>query len=153
METLPHRQGPAPSTSGPSPHEQVSQNAPPDLQEELFERISALPNVVVAESLVSVPGARAFRLPPEVAGGPAEAFQAETEFAHLHPAYDGSLHVALPPEAARAVVDGGWGEPHPVSGYMLVFGPRTRDEVDIVWRIVRASYDYATGALEGTAIA
>lgn len=96
-----------------------------------------------------MPGARAFRLPQEVAVGPPEAFQAETEFAHLHPTYDGSLHVALPPDAARAVVDGGWGEPHPRSGYMLVFGPRTDDEVEIVWQIVRASYDFATGALAG----
>ena len=46
-------------------------------------------------------------------------------------------------------MDGGWGEPHPRSGYMLVFGPRTDDEVEIVWQIVRASYDFATGALAG----
>ena len=145
MQKLPAREGPKAQASGPFPHEQVTQNAPPDLQEELFARVTSLPHVTVADSLVSVPGARAFRLHPEAAAGPAEAFQAETEFAHLHPPYDGSLHVALPTDQAEVVIDGGWGEPHPVSGYMLVFGPRTTEELEIVWQIVRASYDFASG--------
>ena len=50
-------------------------------------------------SMVSVPGARAFVL-GEAAGRPPEAFMVGGEFAHLHPDYDGSLHLILPPEAA-----------------------------------------------------
>ncbi|MFH0352403.1 MAG: hypothetical protein ACHBMF_10820 [Chromatiales bacterium] len=41
----------------------------------------------------------------------------------------------------------GWGEPHPISGTMMVFGPRDAEELEIVLGIVRASYDYARGEL------
>jgi len=64
---LPLRSGPKPDTTRPSrthatPHKQISQNAPPDMQEELFARASSLAGVSVGDSLVSVPGARAFHL-------------------------------------------------------------------------------------------
>lgn len=148
---LPPRRGPHPETTRPSrerpgPHQQISQNAPPEWQEALFESVRALPGVVIRKSCVSVPGARAFHLDKAVARGPKGAFQCQREFAHLHPAHDGSLHVALPPEVYQAVQARGWGEPHPVSGTMMVFGPRDGAEVETVLRIVEASYRYATGA-------
>lgn len=147
---LPQRRGPKPETTRPSreqpsPHQQVSQNASPEWQEALFERIRALPGVTVGESLVSVPGARAFHLDEAMARGPADAFQRGREFAHLHPVHDGSLHVALPQPVYDAVLANGWGEPHPVSGTMIVWGPRDADELEIVWRIVKSSYDFARG--------
>ena len=148
---LPARAGPAPRTTRPqpggrpTPHTQLSQNAPPELQEILFERASALPGVTVGDSHVSVPGARAFHLDRSLARGPAEAFQARTEFAHLHPTPDGSLHMTLPPRLYEAVRARGWGEPHPVSGTMMVFGPRDPGELEVVWRLLQASYGFATG--------
>lgn len=69
--TLPERAGSAPSIDDPNPHTQTSQNAPEGLQETLFERASRLPGVTVAESLVSVPGPRAFMLSEDHANGPA----------------------------------------------------------------------------------
>lgn len=148
------RAGAKPETTKPSrerrlPHQQISQNAPVELQEELFERARRLPGVVVGESLVSVPGARAFHLEPSYARGPAQAFQAEREFAHIHPAYDGSLHLTLPPEEFREVERKGWGESHPVSGTMMVWGPRDGRELETVWDILKASYRYATGSDDG----
>jgi hypothetical protein len=47
-----------------TPQQQESQNAPIELQEALFGRITELDGVVTAPSAVSVPGARAFLLPP-----------------------------------------------------------------------------------------
>ncbi|MGH8728405.1 MAG: luciferase family protein [Burkholderiales bacterium] len=129
----------------PTPHSQISQNAPYEFQEALFERIQALPGVSVGKSLVSVPGARAFHLDEALARGPKDAFQRGYEFAHIHPAHDGSLHVALPRDAYDKVLAQGWGEPHPISGTMMVFGPRDAEELEIVFGIVRASYDYARG--------
>jgi hypothetical protein len=154
METkfdLQQRAGPRPETTqpkrgeAPTPHSQLSQNAPREYQEALFERIRALPGVSVGKSLVSVPGARAFHLDEALAHGPADAFQRGREFAHLHPAQDGSLHIALPRNVYDGVLAHGWGEPHPISGTMMVFGPRDADELEIVFRIVKASYDYAVG--------
>lgn len=147
---LPLRSGPRPSTRRPSravpgPHQQVSQNAPPHLQEALFARARSLPSVSVGASLVSVPGARAFHLDEAAARGPRAAFQRGREFAHLHPPHDGSLHLTLDPMLYQEVLAKGWGEPHPVSGTLMVWGPRNEEELDIVWNLVRASYEYATG--------
>jgi phospholipase/carboxylesterase len=153
LSTLPERIGGPPRTNPAMPHTQVSENAPSPLQEALFERISALPGVAVGPSHVSVPGARGFHLDAEHAKGATEAFMVGTEFAHLHPAYDGSLHVKLPEAMARQVIEHGWGEFHPMVSQgaippttLMVFGPRDDSEVDTVFAIVRASYDAATGA-------
>src|SRR5258708_20249353 len=100
LSTLPQRAGERPETHHAMPHQQVSQNAPSEFQEALFERIAALPGVIVGQSHVSVPGARAFHLEPESAGGDSGAFMAGTEFAHLHPPYAGSLHTLPPPPPA-----------------------------------------------------
>jgi phospholipase/carboxylesterase len=142
---LPSRPGPAPEVTGPRPHAQRSQNAPADLQEELARRALALPGVKQAASLVSVPGARAFVLDHRHAHGPRRAFQIGHEFAHLHPTADGSLHMTLPAAYAQAAFEKGWGVPHPLSGTPLIFGPRTREELEVVWQLLRASYDYASG--------
>ena len=152
LSTLPRREGDAPATNPNMPHTQVTQNAPRELQEALFERAAGLPGVIVARSHVSVPGARAFHLDQAYAGGPDEAFMAGTEFAHLHPPYDGSLHLVLPEPAARQVIELGWGEFHPLvqQGVMpptnlMVFGPRDAGELESVWKVVQASYANAVG--------
>lgn len=141
---IPRRQGPRPETNPRPPHTQVTQTAPPELQEELFARAAALPGVEVGRSLVSVPDARAFHLRPDVAGGPRAAFQAGTEFAHLHPSHDGSLHLTLPPSLATRAAEEGWTEPHPIGpGVVMVYGPRDGDELEVVWQLVVASYRWA----------
>ena len=152
MYAPPERRGPRPATQLAMPHQQLDQIAPAEWQEGLFERCRALPGVVVGRSHVSVPGARAFHLDPDLAAGVPEAFMVGTEFAHLHPPYDGSLHLALPVEVARAVIDAGWGEHHPLvqQGVMpptqlMVYGPRDADELEVVWQIVEQSYAFARG--------
>ena len=148
----PLRRGERPSTQRVMPHQQLDQNAPPALQEELFERCRLLPGVIVGRSHVSVPGARAFHLDPDLAGGEPDAFMRGTEFAHLHPGYDGSLHLALPYETAQAVIAAGWGEHHPLveqgvmpATQLMVYGPRDAGELEVVWAIVEQSYAFARG--------
>ena len=144
-DPIPQRDGPPPEVIGPRPHAQRSQNAPAELQNELIRRALELPGVSAADSRVSVPGARAFVLDEAHALGPSEAFQAAREFAHVHPPDDGSLHMTLPGDVAQAAYAAGWGEPHPVSGTPLVFGPRDAAELEVVWGLLRASYEYACG--------
>jgi hypothetical protein len=153
IRSLPPRAGPRPDTHTSMPHQQLSQNAPAEMQEALFKRAGGLPGVVVGASRVSVPGARAFVLSDSAANGPPEAFMVGTEFAHLHPPYDGSLHLALPEEAASEVERTGWGELHPLAraGVMpptalMVFGPRDAAELEVVWTILQASHAFARGA-------
>lgn len=150
--SVPPREGQRPTTSRPSidtpfPHQQLDQNAPAALQDALFQRVAELPGITVGRSLVSLPDARAFHLDPALARGPRTAFQRRTEFAHIHAEYDGSLHLTLPPDLYGDVLATGWGEPHPVSGTMMLFGPRDEAELEVVWQIVLASYRYATGDL------
>jgi uncharacterized protein (TIGR00369 family) len=110
----------------------------------LLRRVRTLPEVEVGWSAISVPHARGFHLKPHAAEGAAEAFQRGSEFGHLHPEHDGSLHLTLPPALYGEVLQAGWGEPHPISGTMLVFGPRDEVELEVVWRLVCASYNWAT---------
>jgi hypothetical protein len=78
-----------PSRTRPSPHTQISQNAPADMQEKLFARAASLAGVSVGDSLVSVPGARAFHLDPALARGRPK-----------HSSEAGSLRTCIPPAMA-----------------------------------------------------
>ncbi|HET7398119.1 MAG TPA: phospholipase, partial [Intrasporangium sp.] len=72
------------------------------------------------------------------------------EFAHLHPEYDGSLHLALPAPLAADLVVRGWGTPHPwagmrlAPGFVMLFGARTADELETVVGIVTTAHALAT---------
>ena len=113
----------------------------------------ALPNVREEPSRISVPGARALVLDPDVAAGPPSSFLIGTEFAHLHPAPDESLHLNLPPERARDEIEAGWAEYHPfvLRGQieptrLLVYAARDAGELEKVYELVAESHAYALGA-------
>lgn len=148
---LPERRGTRPQVSDGIPQEQLTDNAPPELQEQLFDQVAALPGVTSRQSAISVPGARGFML--SAPKGPPEAFLVPSarEFAHLHPGHDGSMHLALPFALARDVIARGWGVAHPLAGVRLtagmvmVYGPRDAAELETVFGIVRAGYEWAAG--------
>lgn len=99
--------------------------------------------------MISVPGARALVL--DRPAGPREAFIIGGEFAHLHPAPDLSLHIALPAPLAEAAVEAGWGEVHPVAlrgmippTVLMLYAPRDDEELEIVVGLVAAAWRAAT---------
>lgn len=152
---LPSRPGLKPLTTRTNPHQQLNQHPPPALYDALAQRCFALPHVIERPSLISVKGARALTLEPAIAPGPRVAFLIDREFAHIHPLPDGSMHLALPAPAARAVIEGGWGEFHPASalglipgGIVMVYAPRDANELEIAMHIVDASYRFALGQVE-----
>ncbi|GAA4881710.1 luciferase family protein [Kitasatospora terrestris] len=147
MLDLPSRPGPAPEVYGPAPHAQRSQTAPVMLQEELWERMRALPFTYMAPTLVSVSHARSLFIPEGIGAGPAAAFQRGREWAHIHPHHDGSLHLTLPDPLKDEVEKAGWGVRHPEQDTILVYGPRERGELEVVWALVQLSYAYAVGEL------
>ncbi len=152
--TLPQRAGERPTVSWTIPQEQRSDNAPAALQEQLFDRVSTLGGVTSHPSAISVPGARGLMLEGR-REAPLDAFLVPRagEFAHVHPSYDGSLHLALPPALAADAVAKGWAVAHPLAGIRLargmvmVYGPRDDAELATVVGIVETSHAYATGAL------
>lgn len=152
---LPRRRGSRPAATATTPHVQLNQKSPVTMQDELWLRMTGLSGVRPGSSVFS-PNSRALHL--DGAGGPATAFAPDgigTEFAHLHHRRDGSLHLFLPEQDARLVVELGWGEFHPVVALgmwpptlVMVYGPRDAPDLDTVFRIFEASYRYARGDLE-----
>ena len=73
------------------------------------------------------------------------------ELAHVHPA-DNSLHVWVSPADAKQIVEKGWGERFPLSSlgmlhpsWIMVYAPRSMEEVDTIEDIVKAAIGYLTG--------
>jgi hypothetical protein len=151
-EWLPPRAGERPRTTPDDPHRQLTQIAPVELQDRLVSLGAGLEGVFVCDSLISLPGARAFVLDDSTPTPSAWVFMIQKEFAHVHQPSDGSLHMVVPPELVRQVVSRGWGEPHPVAemGYvppttMMIYGPRDSGEVDVIFQLLKASWAYARG--------
>jgi luciferase-like monooxygenase len=149
---LPPRSGDRPKTGPEIPHQQLSQNAPLPLQEELWQRMTRLEGVHPGRSYVSLPDTRALHLDPRLASGPRDAFFAGTEFAHLHGPSDGSLHLMLPVSVASDAIEKGWSELHPVARrgaapptLVMLYGPRDEAELETVWQLVQTSYAFARG--------
>ncbi len=121
----------------------MTQCAPPELQDVLLELAAALPGVRIGPSNICTPGSRGCQLAPAVATGPAQAFFSGTEFGHVHPSYDGSLHLILPVRLAERVVAAGWGTAAEPDGSVLVYGPRNEAELETVWQLLLAAYRQA----------
>ena len=152
MLTLPQRQGTKPETNYGLPHEQLDQNPPPEIYTKLKDRAFDFPFIERRPSIISVPGAEALWLLEEGGHGCAEAFMRGNEFAHVHPPYDGSMHMMLPEDDVPELVDKGWGEIHPLvpvqrapPTLVMVFGPRDEEELDVILRLIDTSYQFARG--------
>jgi len=143
---LPPRRGPRPRTTSHIPHAQLAQQpADPAITELLVQKIFGLPGVNRGPSGVSVPGASAAIIDDAVAT--AGEFLVGREFAHLHPAPDHSLHVALPAPLADHVIELGWAERHMLAGTdgvpigtVMIYAPRDAEESAIVAAIVESGY-------------
>jgi hypothetical protein len=173
LRSLPRREGARPETGPAVPHTQLSQNSPAELREELREWMATeLPGTVSGPSEISdaekmrawiaealphlpvphdVPDEKAFAVfldgSAPAAGAVLMPPGLTTEFAHLHP--DGSLHLALALEDQRELLAKGWGERHPLYSeqvnVVMLFGPRSADELEVARTVLEASYRYATG--------
>lgn len=146
---LPRRVGPRPTTMPGMPHTQIGVQPVPEVNAELFRRCFALPGVVNRPTVISVPGARALWLDESVTDIRPGIILAGREFTHIHP--DGSMHLTLPPDRAREAIEAGWAEPHPIAhqvgldGMVLVYTPRTFDELEVLWTLIVDAYCYVTG--------
>jgi hypothetical protein len=149
-ESLPFRDGPRPATTSGVPHVQIDVEEEPELAEQLLQRVAALPDVEIRETVVSLPGAKGFWLDDEIQLAHPEVIVGGREFAHIHP--DGSLHASLPPELADEAVSTGWAVHHPWadqrpgwSGFVMIYTPTSAAELDVVSLLVFESYNFVTG--------
>ena len=142
---LPTRPGRRPRTTTSNPHTQLDQQpADPSIREQLAARLFALPGVAERPSAISVPGARALTLRKPDPQSP--MFMVGSEFAHLHPAPDFSLHAALPRDLMVEAIEAGWAEPHPIARLGLIpdtivmlYAPRDENELDVEAGLVTAT--------------
>lgn len=151
---LPARQGPRPLTTPTIPHLQLDQYPPTEVIIELIEQCLALPNVIEQASKLAVLGTHALSLSQSIAKGSVEAFIIDREFAHIHPLPEGSIHLALPLDICKVVIDQNWGELHSLafSGIVpptivMLYAPRNPEELNIVFGFVQLSYRFACGVL------
>ncbi len=149
-EVLPIRETPIPQTTNGVPHVQIGVDAVPELSEALLAHVSELAGVDLGATRVSLPGAVGFQLQDDVALAHPEVIVGGREFAHLHP--DGSLHASLDQDLARSAIQSGWAVAHPWSteregweGFVMIFTPTNRDELDVVIWLVEQSYEFVTG--------
>lgn len=156
--SLPHRTTPRPETFKGMPHSQIGIEPDPAIDRELRRRAYALPGVLDRPSVISVPGARALWLADDVELLRPESILRGREFAHIHP--DGSLHATLSPERAQEAIETGWAEPHPIAeplglpGLVMLYTPRSPQELDIVVDLVVDSYNFVTGrSIDATTLA
>jgi hypothetical protein len=149
---FPKRKGVAPRTTLQNPQQQLEQI--PDRENYTAFRlmVEAWPGVIKAPSMRAPHGTIGLYLDPQNAKGPRDAFLMGTEFAHLHPLPDGSLHMVLPPDVHAAAIAAGWGLPHPMAGMptvspqtILIFAPRDAIERDVVASLIRAAEQFARG--------
>ncbi|SBW23253.1 hypothetical protein FDG2_3707 [Candidatus Protofrankia californiensis] len=150
MQALPQREGDRPDTGPAVPHVQFTQTSPKAVREQLRQWMSTeFPDTVTGPSEISDPGAFAVFLDGHAPAKGAVLLppRLTAEFAHVH--VDGSLHLALSPEDQKKLLARGWGEPHPLYSaeinVVMLYAPRTVEELDVARTVLEASYRYATG--------
>lgn len=143
------RPGPRPRTSTEGPHRQLDQLAPSALWGELVQRVFALDEVVEGHSQVSPASSRAvFLTDLQTSRSPqmSLALGGRLEPVHLHGVEDTSVHLCLPATRGQELVELGWAEPHSYADHdaeLMVYGPRTSAELDVVVELVRESIAFA----------
>ena len=148
---LPGRFGPRPRTTDGLPFRQVDQYPPAEMARLLVELSLDLPHVRVRESRMGGPATLALALPDSIALGPEQAFIDSKEFCHIHAAPHRSVHLTLPAAEVEGIVALGWAERHPIHylgvmrSLVLVYAPRTREEVDVVVTLIERSCRFAMG--------
>ncbi len=148
--TFPMREAPRPETTNGVPHLQIGLDPVPELTDAFLAHVSTFPDVSLGPTRVSLPGAVGFQLASNAKIARADAIVGGREFAHMHP--DGSLHASLDPKVAQLAVDAGWAIPHPWAdqragwgGFVMIYTPRSDQELAVVMSLVELSYEFVTG--------
>jgi hypothetical protein len=148
----PRRDGPRPATSSEGPHRQLTQTAPPELWGLLIARVFGLPGTEEGRSQVSPISSRAVFLadqPVERSPETSLAPGRRLEPVHLHGVDDTSVHLCVPPDRGRQLVELGWAEPHgfqELGTEYMVYGPRSPAELEVVLSVIEESIAFARAA-------
>ncbi|KAL0931230.1 uncharacterized protein CTRU02_213965 [Colletotrichum truncatum] len=164
MKALPERKGERAALGGIVPHRQLSQHAPENMREfiqNLFAN-AATQNPALLEtkrSLYERQNPALFVAPGVLSQTVVEtARTARGEIAHHHG--DLSIHMYLSPADARLAIEKGWAERHRLAlpqkswfanryhvadSYVMIYGPRDEEEMEIFATILRSGIQFMTG--------
>ncbi|KAJ0158676.1 hypothetical protein CTA2_11089 [Colletotrichum tanaceti] len=169
VEQVPRRRGDRAELGGIVPHRQLSQHAPERMREyirNLFANaVTQNPTLLESKrSLYERNNSALFVSAPVLASSPAVPAACRTargEIGHYHG--DLSVHMYLSPADARLAVEKGWAERHRLAlprgslfegrfrvadSYLMIYGPRDEDEMEILAAFLRNGIRYMTGAEE-----
>ncbi|EZF30588.1 hypothetical protein H101_05788 [Trichophyton interdigitale H6] len=157
LKYLPVRTGQRPKIAGIIPHRQVTQQATPDMYAALKEEIKKL---ALSNSDRLYEGTSCFEKHSIGLFTPLDLPNRVTcngEICHAHP-IDGSIHMTLHPADVKLVIERGWGERHPLArdswwwmfrlvptGFVMIYAPRSKEELDSVVQIIHAASWWVNG--------
>lgn len=146
---IPLRAPPAAVTTGEVPHRQIDPQVNQLAIAELQGRVLEMAEAELGQS-ASVVDAAEIRVREGIRVERPECLVAGRAFAHIH--FDGSLHGVIPHARIPDAEAAGWIERHPWSGvrpgfeaYVLIFTPRSSEEVDVVLDLIREGLNFVTG--------
>lgn len=155
VSDLPLRDGPRPHIGRHAvPHRQLDQLPDPDMKvriralfDESVSRHGDLVGYMLSYAEKRNPAVTLLRTPVVP-----DAVATHGEVGHVHPS-DGSMHMILGASDAKAVIDRGWGERHPLAGvlpglpdtYLLIYPPRTPAELRVAARILEGAISHMAG--------
>ena len=149
VRPIPQRAPPAAVTTGEVPHRQIDPEINPLAIAELHGRVLELADVELDQS-ANVVDATEIRVRRGVNVERPECLVGNRAVAHIHP--DGSLHGVLPHDRIPEAEAAGWIERHPWAGvrpgfeaYVLIFSPRSSEEVDVVLDLVLEGLRFVSG--------
>ncbi|KAL1979823.1 hypothetical protein VTN96DRAFT_5083 [Rasamsonia emersonii] len=160
------REGPRPRLgSHPLPQRQLDQLARGKIHQKLIQSFAKLvddnPSLIQFKPSVHEGHTESIFLADGVPASPIAEMMLR-EISHVHSTGDHSVHVVLAPQDCKKIIQSGWGQRHPLDGvkwptklifgwslpkeYILVYAPRTEEEVCLVMEIVRASVGFMSGS-------
>ncbi len=145
---LDQRSGSAPEVPPRVPHQQLDQNSPDEILDELKAFLFSMDHVEQRSSRSSFPSALGAYIKSDVKMNS----RINREFTHIHmEPGPGSQHLVLREVDFQKVVDKGWGIKHPWSDrlsddgliLMMIYAPRNETDLENIKKIITAAWHLA----------
>lgn len=150
LQPLLIRLGPTPYISPSSPHRQINQLSPEDVQMYFTDRLALFAELQL-DPEQSATNVLESSSPRRCDSGIELRTFGRGACAASNDENEGSVHVVLHPADFEQVVTSGWGEVHPLAGrglpgtLVLVYAPREYGEVCVVMKIIEAGARFLEG--------
>ena len=147
---LPLRVAPPPTTTSGVPHVQLGVTPTPEISKAFCSASKTFPGIEIRPTIVSMPGALGFWISEDIDVARPDVIVRGARNSPISTP-DGSLHATLAPALAEEAVRTGWAIAHPWAalrpgwgGFVLLYTPLTPEEMEVVFQLVVAGFDFVT---------